>query len=135
MSRSGYTDDCDLGDWEMIKWRGQVASATRGRRGQKLLTDLLKALEAMPEKSLITSELETPDGAVCALGALGKARGVDMRKLDPEEPEQVANAFDVAPQLAQEIVYMNDEYWDRVTPGERWTRMRDWVKSQIRSVE
>ena len=144
MSRSGYVDDCDLdNNWEMIKWRGQVASATRGRRGQKMLTDLLSALDAMPEKSLIVHELETEDGEVCALGALGKARGIDMRKLDPDEPEEVAAAFGIAPQLAQEIVYINDERLDRVwdeaakryvniTPDQRWVRMRAWVARQIR---
>ncbi len=142
MSRSGYVDGCDLDYWDMIKWRGQVVSAIRGKRGQKLLTDLLAALDAMPEKALITHELETENGEVCALGALGKARGIDMQKLDPEEPESVAAAFDIAPQLAQEIVYMNDEYLDRkwdeatkkyadYTPEERWKSMRAWVASKI----
>jgi hypothetical protein len=142
VSRSGYIDDCDLDNWEMIRWRGQVVSATRGKRGQKLLTDLLEALDAMLEKSLIAYELETKDGDVCALGALGKARGIDMEKLDPEEPEHVAAAFGIAPQLAQEIVYMNDDYldsmWDEsakryvdISPEQRWVRMRAWVASQI----
>jgi len=55
VSRSGYSDDLD--NWDLIKWRGQVASATRGKRGQKLLTDLLAALNAMSEHSLIAHEL------------------------------------------------------------------------------
>ncbi len=141
MSRSGYVEDFD-DNWQLIKWRGQVASATRGKRGQKLLTDLLVALDAMPDKALVPHELETEDGQVCALGALGKARGIDMQKLDPEEPEAVAAAFDIAPQLAQEIVYMNDEYldstwnettkrYDDITPEKRWECMRAWVASQI----
>ena len=33
MSRSGYIDDMD-DTWQFIKWRGQVASAIRGARGQ-----------------------------------------------------------------------------------------------------
>jgi len=138
MSRHGYNDDID--NWAMIKWRGQVASAIRGRRGQKLLTDLLAALDAMPEKRLIAHELEEVDGEVCALGALGKARGMDMKELDPEEPESVAAAFDIAPQLAREIVYENDEYdWiyvdsgrREVTPEERWAYMRKWVVGRIK---
>jgi hypothetical protein len=140
MSRSGYSDDLD--NWAMIKWRGQVASAIRGKRGQKLLADLLAALEAMPKKSLIAHELEAENGEVCALGALGKACGINMQKLDPEEPKSVAAAFGIAPQLAQEIVYMNDEYldsrWDEATKRyvgysaeERWKHMRDWVASKI----
>jgi len=142
MSRSGYTDDQD-DNWQMIKWRGMVASATRGKRGQKLLVDLLVALDAMPEKALVAHELETKDGEVCALGALGKARGIDMQKLDPEEPESVAAAFDIATPLAQEIVYMNDEHFDSrwneatkryedIKPEERWASMRAWVASQIK---
>ena len=138
MSRHGYTDDME-DNWALIKWRGQVASAIRGRRGQKLLRDLQMALDAMPEKRLIAHELEEVDGEVCALGALGKSRGMDMKELDPEEPESVAAAFDIAPQLAREIVYENDEYdyiyensgRRKVTPEERWSYMRKWVESRI----
>lgn len=138
MSRAGYSDDID--EWELIRWRGQVASATRGRRGQKMLRDLLAALDAMPEKRLIMHELKNEDGDVCAFGALGVARGIDMTKIDPEEPDDVAAAFDVAPQLAREIVYYNDEHFDfeyiygeivEITPERRWEKMRAWVGSQI----
>lgn len=129
MSRSGYSDDLD--DWDLIRWRGQVASAIRGKRGQKLLTEMLAALDAMPDKSLVVGELQTPEGDVCALGALGKARGLDMATLDPEEPESVAAAFNIATQLAQEIVYQNDEGSYNETPEQRWERMRKWVISAI----
>lgn len=87
MSRSGYSDDID--NWQMIKWRGMVASATRGKRGQKFFRDLLEALDVMPVKELIDSELEK-DGDVCAIGSLGKHRCIDMDKIDPECPDQVA---------------------------------------------
>lgn len=130
MSRSGYSDDLD--SWALIKWRGQVASAIRGARGQKLLSEMLIALDAMPEKSLTTSELETTDGEVCALGALGKMRGLKMDDIDPEDPDQVASVFDIAPQLAREIVNENDEYYRNETPEQRWERMRVWVASKIR---
>lgn len=141
MSRSQYTDDSD-DDLALGRWRGMVASAIRGKRGQKLLTDLLAALDAMPEKALIAEDLESPTGEVCALGALGKARGLDMSKIDPEDPPQVAAAFDIAEPLAQEIVYINDEHcnyrWvnnQRVafTPEERWKYMRDWVAGKIKA--
>lgn len=144
MSRSGYTDDCE-NQWQQIMWRGRVASAMRGKRGQKLLTDLLAALDSMPVKALVPHDLETPDGEVCALGALGKARGLDMSKIDPGEPDEVAVAFGVASPLVQEIVYMNDEYYDSIfdsvfnrwvdiTPEQRWTRMRAWVASKIQTL-
>lgn len=131
MSRSGYSDDLDK--WALICWRGQVASAIRGQRGQQLLKDLLAALDAMPEKRLIAEDLVNSDGEVCALGCLGKARGIDMAGIDPEEPEQVAKVFDIAPQLAQEIVYENDEgRWHPETPESRFDRMREWVVKHIK---
>lgn len=143
MSRSGYIDDFDE-NWSLIRWRGQVASATRGKRGQRLFRDLLAALDAMPEKALITGDLETKEGDVCALGSLGKARGIDMATIDPEDPPQVGAAFDIADQLAQEIVYMNDGYFDDewddsmkrsvpMSPERRWEKMRDWVSKQIKA--
>jgi hypothetical protein len=141
MSRSGYIDDFD-DDLALGRWRGVVASAIRGKRGQALLKDMLAALDAMPEKALVIGELQTTDGDVCALGALGKVRGIDMVKIDPEYPAQVAAAFDIAEPLAQEIVFMNDEYfadrWDQqlrksvpMTDEERWVSMRAWVASKV----
>src|SRR6185295_11408998 len=81
LSRSGYSDDGER--WDLIRYRGAVASAIRGARGQTFLKEILAALDAMPEKKLIANELEE-DGQVCALGALGKARGLDMAGIDPE---------------------------------------------------
>lgn len=119
MSRSGY-DDCE-DNWAMICWRGAVASAIRGKRGQ---------------------------GGVCALGALAQKRGMDVSGLDQEDYYEVAKAFDVNRKLVQEIVYMNDECapgpeWDyeqqrykaediEQTESRRWQYMRDWVVSQIK---
>lgn len=131
MSRSGYSEDLD--QWDLIRWRGQVASAIRGKRGQKLLSELLAALEAMPEKRLVSGDLETVEGEHCALGVLGKARGIAMADIDPEDPAQVASAFDIAEQLAQEIVYENDEQHRLETPGQRYERMKRWVAAQIRT--
>lgn len=45
MSRSGYSDDCE----NVAMWRGQVASAIRGKRGQTMLRDLVLAQEVMYE--------------------------------------------------------------------------------------
>lgn len=131
MSRSGYSDDCD--GWSLVRWRGAVASATRGSRGQKLLSDLLSALDAMPEKALIADALEV-EGSYCALGVLGAARGLDMSKIDVEDREAVAKLFDIAPALAAEIVFENDEafgYWHNETPEHRWERVRAWVSRKI----
>lgn len=132
MSRSGYSDDGDCDQWQHIMWRGRVASATRGARGQAMLRDLLAALDAMPNKRLIAHEL-IAEGEVCAIGSLGLARGVEMEKLDVENFGQIADTFGVAAPLVQEIEWWNDEgglY--RETPEQRWTRMRAWVAKQIK---
>jgi hypothetical protein len=94
---------------------------------------MLAALDAMPEKALVTEELETPEGEVCSLGALGKARGIDMSNLDPENPDHLASVFGVAPQLIREIEYENDEGGPRrtETPEDLWKRMRAWIASRI----
>ncbi len=128
MSRAQYSDD--LEKWDLIRWRGQVMSAIRGKRGQKCLRDLVAALEALPDKRLIAEELRNEEGEHCALGALGAARGVDLDKVDPEDPEQVAKAFDIAEQLAREIAYENDESGYR-TPEERYEGMMRWARSHI----
>lgn len=153
MSRHGYSDDID--QWDLIKWRGQVASAIRGKRGQRLLVDLVKALDAMPEKELITSKLVTVDGEVCALGAVGLFRGTEMPMLDRSGDEyegddfdshEMANLFDVAHQLAAEVMWQNDEggsdyktvdgqwTYSPETPQERWVRVRAWAIRHIQPV-
>ena len=133
MSRSNYSDDFD-NNWTLIIWRGAVTKAIKGKRGQALLRDLLAALDAMPEKRLIQDEL-LQDGDVCALGALGVARGMSeqLAVLDPDEPEAIAQAFGVAPALVREIEFENDEgyCWTDETPEHRWARMRAWVQNHI----
>ena len=129
MSRSGYSDDTD-NQWAFICWRGAVASAIRGARGQLLLAELLAALDAMPEKQLIADELEK-EGQFCTLGVLGHQRGLSMDSIDPEDYGQVAKAFSVAGALVQEIEFMNDDFKSSETTERRWTRMRAWVASQI----
>lgn len=137
MSRAGYSDDFE--SWSLIRWRGQVASAIRGKRGQELLVDLYKALEAMPDKKLIAGKLVRDDGAVCALGCLGQARNLDI-KPEPVTDDDWDNdddwgglgtMFGVADQLTREIMYMNDEFYYSETPEQRYDKMKSWVLEQI----
>lgn len=128
MSRSGYTEDCE--GWDLIRWRGAVASAIHGRRGQAFLKEMLATLDALPEKKLTSWELEK-DGAVCAMGAVGRARGIDMTELDPEWPEQIAKTFGIATAMAKEIVFENDEAYFGITDERRFDLMRTWVVKQI----
>lgn len=131
MSRSGYSEDCD-DTWASIRWRGAVTSALRGKRGQEFLRELITALDAMPEKRLIAHELEA-EGEVCALGAVGKLRGLDMSKLDPEDNAKVAATFQIPHALACEIMWENDEhYFSHGDEAEkRWQRIRKWAESNL----
>lgn len=127
MSRSGYSGDCE----NIAMWRGAVASAIRGRRGQAFLKEMLAAFDVLPEKKLVAWELEK-GGEVCAIGSVGKVRGVDMSKIDPEDYEAVAATFGIAPAMAAEIVWENDEAGpSKETPEERFSRVRAWIVAQI----
>ena len=123
MSRSGYSEDCE----NINLYRGRVARAVRGRRGQAFLREMGTALDAMEVKELITDEIVTEDGQACAIGAVALARGLDVSALDVEDSDAVADVFGIAPCLAAEIAFENDEAWGRQTPAERWERMRKWV--------
>lgn len=126
MSRSGYSEDCE----HLQLWRNNVERTIASKRGQVFIKDLIIALDAMPVKELIRHDLER-NGEVCAIGALGIKRSVDMKSLDPEDPEQVGKAFGISSMLAQEIVYVNDEWRREQSPEERWTRMRRWASEQL----
>lgn len=132
MSRAGYSDDCIGGEWGLICWRGAVKRAIKGHRGQAFLAELLAALDALPEKRLISEDL-IREGEVCAIGSVGKMRGVDMSTIDPLDFDTVAGTFGIAGALAREIEYINDEAGGcfEETPEQRFDRVRRWVVSQI----
>lgn len=132
MSRSGYSDDCE----HVELWRGTIASATRGKRGQKFFRDLVTALDAMPVKRLVSGELETDEGEVCALGALAKQKGATLEPDDTTDYDKLGATFDIASPLAQEVMYENDDGFHsyprrQETPEERWERIRAWAARQI----
>lgn len=135
MSRSGYIEEFE--DQRLLAmYRGVVASVIRSKRGQAFLKELAAAMDAMPEKALISGELVNAEGDCCTIGVVCKARHVDVSQIDYEVPEQVGAAVGIAKQMAAEIEWMNDEYgsWDE-TPEERWKRMRRWVAAQILTAE
>ena len=130
MSRSGYSDDCE----HLELWRANVERTIASKRGQIFFKELLQALDEMPEKRLIQESLLKDSGEVCALGSLGLKKGIDLTDLDPDDPEQVGRAFGISSMLAQEVVFQNDEgsHYQQ-TPEERWTRMREWTKENIKN--
>lgn len=125
MSRHGYvdSDDFDGDHLQQGRWRAQVTSAMRGRRGQRFLVDLIAALDALPDKRLIAGNLENGEGQVCALGALGRLRGVKVNVGPDIEDDywedsdwsHLGALFDIADQLAQETMYVNDEHEPQLT--------------------
>lgn len=115
MSRHGYTDDTDDMDDPLAhgRWRAQVQSALRGKRGQALLRELAEALDAMPDKRLYPGRFATAEGEFCALGVLGEKRGTKMDDLGDEDwcdTALVGERFGIANAMALEIMYLNDEY-------------------------
>lgn len=141
MSRHGLQDDID-DNWQLIKYRGQVESAIRGKSGQKFLKELVRALDALPEQKLVSETLQTHDGAVCSFGAVARLRGIDVSKFtpgpddDPEDfnddmPHELSGIFDIAHQLVSEIIWENDEQCSHKSDHHRWVWMRKWADSRI----
>lgn len=152
MSRHGYIDDMD----DVLahgRWRAAVNSAINGKRGQAFLRELLAALDALPEKNLIEEEL-VADGHVCALGAVGHARGLDMSKIDPGDCEGIHTHFGIANAMAREIIWINDEvcgdyvecegpptryretptrFYVPPTPEKRFEQVRAWVIAHLKN--
>lgn len=125
MSRSGYSDDYDC---NIELYRAAVERALRGKRGQAFLMELAAAMDAMPVKELIDGELVNEFGACCTIGVVCKSRQMDVSRLDYEDPDAVGHAMGIAPSMAAEIEFMNDEWGSpSETPTLRWQRMRKWV--------
>ena len=112
MSRSGYTDDNE-DPLAHGRWRQAVKRSLEGKRGQALLRELVKALDAMEDKRLYPGSFATPEGEFCTLGVLGAKRGTKMDDLGDDyecDTAAVGQRFGIAPAMAAEIMYMNDEY-------------------------
>lgn len=132
MGRAGYDLECGMDadeQWQWVRWRGAVKSAIRGRKGQAFLKEMLAALEALPDKHLIDDEMEDSYGSVCALGAVGQQRKINLDRIDPYDYSSVAGAFGIPESLAREIMYLND--FDD-TPFRRWFDMKNWLQQQIK---
>lgn len=126
MSRSGYTQDFDDDDpLAHGRWRQAVKRSLQGKRGQSLLRELFAALDEMPDKRLYSGSFATADGEFCTLGVLGAKRGTKMDDLGDEDDCDsglVGERFGIAPAMAAEIMYLNDEYMVN-----EWK----WIKVQI----
>lgn len=136
MNRSGYIDDLDSDDILAYgRWRAQVKNAIRGKRGQAFLRELAQIMDATPpeQRRLVKNQLINKQGECCTIGVVCKARGVDVSRIDIEDPSAVGAAVGIAYQLAAEIEFVNDQCESRIneTPEQRWERMRKWIEVRI----
>ena len=134
MSRCGYIDDIDQRGLAM--WRGRVASAIRGKRGQAMLRKLRDAMDAIPDKWLTRCVLMEKDGTPCALGLALRSAGIadtELIGMEGDDHEWIAERLNVASCLVQELEYLNDDFmWVEESDEARWRRMRKLVDDLIR---
>jgi hypothetical protein len=77
------------------------------------LKELVESLDSMEDKRLYPGSFATADGEFCALGIIGHNRGTKMDDLGDDydcDYKLVGQRFDIAPAMAAEIMYLNDEY-------------------------
>jgi hypothetical protein len=148
--RLTFDEDEDFNNQSLL-WEANQERCIRGKKGQAALRELEAALLALPQKRLITDELENAQGDVCAIGALARFKGKENPMIgdsfgDPEdsltigvdeiERATIALAQELGvPRLAAlAVVRENDEddyYPVTVTPERRYERMLKWVQDAL----
>ena len=122
-------------------WEANCQRSLRGKAGQRELRELEAALLALPAKRLVHGVLRTDDGDVCAIGAYGQYKGVDLTEFDPEdESDKVGVAGGMPHLVAWAVVDLNDGYlgwyygdvFVRYTPEQRYDKMLAWVRAQLK---
>jgi hypothetical protein len=68
---------------------------------------------------------------VCALGAVGRARGIDMTAIDTEDWKRLSEEFGITELMAREIMYLNDEWC--VSDEDRFRYIRRWALRHIKA--
>lgn len=129
--RINYTDEEDYpGQFDL--WQANCERSLRGKQGQEELRELRNALLALREKRLLLGTLEDEEGGVCAVGAYGKHKGIDLSKFDVDsDTDDVGIAGGMPPLVAWKVVEMNDLQFDHVTPEQRYEKMLAWVESKL----
>lgn len=140
MSRHGYTDDdgdaCeqeDCGECGACNWRERVADALASNQGQGFLREMVAAVEQEP--GLCSRALLTTEGEVCAIGAVLRQRGEKVEPEDPDDysdwaPDEIALLAGIPEEMAQEVMYQNDE-WSG-SPADVRTHMLAWARVKIK---
>lgn len=123
---SGY-DNCECEENVAGLFRSILQRAASGKRGKKLLEDIVQAMMALSEPRLLSDNLEV-DGEVCALGAVLRARNIVLNHIDCNAPG-IARALDAPETLVREIISVNDDEFGLTveTPEERFKRFGSWA--------
>ena len=140
-----YQEDYDFEPWMPGQQAGALKSAIRGRRGQRLLLDLVAGLDALSVPELSAGALEDEaTGCCCALGAVRRYRGPAAVPLyyHPKEedldPPHFAKPFNVAPALAYAVVEANEGWSDSNVESarrQRWKAVRAWAVRHLAGVK
>lgn len=137
-------------------WYGALVRTLNGQRGQRLLREVEAALLALPTPELIEGHFLTPEGAVCAVGALALYRGqragatreeVIRGWLCPQGEDipqaddyldseagtvEAGEALGLSRRLAYELAWVNDELYSGLDPAARWAAVLAWVRARIK---
>jgi len=130
-------------------WQGAFARALAGKRGQKILREIERALLDMPERRLLADHIAC-GAEVCAIGAYATWKHQQKRPdLSREsiihnlewdhydDSESLANTAYLGTQLgmpwtmAWELAEANDYLFQNCSPEERWERVITWVRARI----
>jgi hypothetical protein len=107
----GYCEDCD-----------DEAMEEAEMNDKKFLKIVLKSLESLDEKQLISNRFQSAFG-VCAIGSLGM---IDF------DSDDIAAHFHVSPSVVDEVINENDRGGKRnETRKQRWIRVHAWLKTRI----
>ena len=124
-------------------WQSMYQRSLKGKRGQRNLRDFIAALDAMPEKRLISDaqvEKEYDEDkdeyvvvGVCAVACFAAARGKDPAYFGDEDDSDIYSTAELGRSaglswtMAWEMTNANDEEFGSLSPEERWQAMRDWA--------
>lgn len=128
-SRVNYSDEEDYPGQSGL-FQANCDRSLRGKKGQAELRELKAALLALPEKYLLGNLLYDDAGGVCAIGAYGKYKGVNLATFDPEEGDhdEVGIAGGMPRLVAWKVVEMNDIELETAKPEQRYRRMLAWIE-------
>lgn len=142
-------------------WIAGATRALQGRRGQTFLYWLIKALDAMPEKELVSGQFRAAEGQFDALGVIAAARDLDLYYIESWDHGRMGEILDIAGSLVVEVMEQNDQGvpvrdwhelcgplppWipERFRPAialesadarrQRWQYMRDWAERHLTTV-